>query len=106
MSKEPLYPHIPKSKQRYIPTTQEILHPPNFLEPGAAARLLQKLYQNYDVEIVDHGPHHKLVKIIKGGRVYAATYAEPFPTRESAIRDYLNKPKDFLPYNETTGRYL
>ncbi len=48
---------------------------------------------------------HKLVRIYKNGRCYAATYAEPFPTKESALADYKSNPKSFEPYNETTGEY-
>jgi len=59
-----------------------------------------------EIEIIDHGAHHKLVKVIRNGRVYAATYAEPFPTKESARADYLSNPKGFLPYDESTGTYL
>lgn len=44
-------------------------------------------------------------KCIKGGRVYAATYAEPFPTKETALADYKSDPKAFEPYNETAGEY-
>jgi uncharacterized membrane protein (UPF0127 family) len=59
-----------------------------------------------EVEIVDRGPRHKLVKIYRNGRVYAATYAEPFPTQESARADYLADPRSFLPFDESTGKYL
>jgi uncharacterized membrane protein (UPF0127 family) len=59
-----------------------------------------------EVEIVDWGPRHKLVKIYRNGRVYAATYAEPFPTKESAKADYLADPRSFLPFDESTGKYL
>jgi uncharacterized membrane protein (UPF0127 family) len=59
-----------------------------------------------EVEIVDWGPRHKLVKIYRNGRVYAATYADPFPTRESAKADYLDDPRSFLPFDESTGKYL
>ena len=56
--------------------------------------------------IVERGPQHKLVKIYKKGRVYAATYAEPFPTRESALADYLNNPRKFQPFDESSMTYL
>jgi len=59
-----------------------------------------------EVVIVDRGPHHKLVKIYKKGRVYAATYAEPFPTKESALADYLRDPRKFEPFDESTMSYL
>lgn len=48
---------------------------------------------------------HKLVRIYQNGRCYAATYAEPFPTKESALADFKANPKSFEPYNETTGEY-
>ncbi len=59
-----------------------------------------------EVVIVDRRPHHKLVKIYKKGRVYAATYAEPFPTRESALEDYRRNPKKFQPFDESSMTYL
>lgn len=59
-----------------------------------------------EVVIVDRGPRHKLVKIYKRGRVYAATYAEPFPTKESALADYLRNPRKFQPFDESSMTYL
>lgn len=59
-----------------------------------------------EVVIVDRGPRHKLVKIYKRGRVYAATYAEPFPTKESALADYLRNPRNFKPFDESSMTYL
>ena len=62
-------------------------------------------YRKIDLQGREVLSQHKLVKIIKGGRVYAATYAEPFPTKETALADYKSNPKAFEPYNETTGEY-
>ena len=59
-----------------------------------------------EVRIEDRGPRHKLVKIYLNGRVYAATYAEPFPTVESARKDYSADSKSFRPYDESSGTYL
>ncbi len=59
-----------------------------------------------EVVIVDREPQHKLVKIYKRGRVYAATYAEPFPTKESALADYLRNPRNFKPFDESSMTYL
>lgn len=59
----------------------------------------------YEVVITDRGDNHKLVRIYRSGRCYAATYAEPFPTKESALADYKANPKSFEPYNEATGAY-
>jgi hypothetical protein len=60
------------------------------------------------ITIVDHptSPAHKLVKAIARGRVYAVTFAEPFPTLEEARQLWREDRKAFLPYDETTGRYL
>jgi len=66
----------------------------------------RKKAEDIEVEIVDWGPRHKLVKIYRNGRVYAATYAEPFSSKESAKADYLADPRSFLPFDESTGRYL
>jgi len=62
-------------------------------------------YKKIDLQGREVISQHKLVKIIKNGRVYAATYAEPFPTKESALADYKRNPKSFEPYNEATGEY-
>jgi len=40
------------------------------------------------------------------GRVYAVTYAEPFPTVEDARELWRTERRAFRPYDETTGRYL
>ena len=62
---------------------------------------------SYDnIVIQDAGLNHKLVKIYKNGRVFAAHYAEPWPTKRSAMADYKANPKSFEPYDESTGRYL
>jgi len=42
----------------------------------------RKKTPDLEVEILEWGSRHKLVKIYRNGRVYAATYAEPFPTME------------------------
>jgi hypothetical protein len=58
--------------------------------------------------IIDHptSANHKLVKAISRGRVYAVTFAEPFPTIEEARQLWREDRKAFQPYDETTGRYL
>ena len=66
----------------------------------------RKKAPDVEVEIVDWGANHKLVKIYRHGRVYAATYAEPWPTLESARADYLADPRSFLPFDESIGKYL
>jgi hypothetical protein len=60
------------------------------------------------IEIIDHptSAAHKIVKAVSRGRVYAVTYAEPFPTEEEARQLWTTDRKAFLPYDETTGRYL
>ena len=61
------------------------------------------------IDIVDHptSPAHKLVKAITSqGRVCAVTSAELFPTIAEARQLWQEKRKLFLPYDETTGRYL
>ncbi len=61
------------------------------------------------VEIIPdpfHPQTHRLVKINRGGRIVAATYAEPFPTPMEALRDFRQTPRDFRPYSETTGTYV
>jgi len=60
------------------------------------------------IDIRNHptSPAHKIVKAIVRGRVYAVTSAEPFPTVEEAQQLWRERRKLFLPYDETTGRYL
>jgi hypothetical protein len=60
------------------------------------------------IEIITHptSPAHKIVKAISRGRVYAVTFAEPFPTIEEARQLWREERKAFQPYDETTGRYL
>jgi hypothetical protein len=60
------------------------------------------------ITIVAHptSPAYKLVKVESRGRVYAVTFAEPFPTLEEARQLWRDDRKAFLPYDETTGRYL
>ncbi len=74
-------------------------------EPQLLASNRKKL-PDIELEILDWGPRHKLVKIYRNGRVYAATYAEPFPSKESAKADYLADPRSFVPFDESTGKYL
>ena len=60
------------------------------------------------IEILNHptSPAHKIVKAISRGRVYAVTFAEPFPTVEDARELWRTERRAFRPYDETTGRYL
>jgi hypothetical protein len=60
------------------------------------------------IEIRNHptSAAHKIVKAISRGRVYAATFAEPFPTVEEAQQLWREERRAFRPYDETTGRYL
>lgn len=62
-------------------------------------------YRKIDLQGHEAISQHKLVRIYRNGRCYAATYAEPFPTKESALADYKRNPKSFEPYNESTGAY-
>ena len=59
------------------------------------------------IEIVNHptSPAYKVVKVVSRGRVYAVTYAEPFPTEAEARQLWREERKAFRPYDETTGRY-
>jgi len=49
---------------------------------------------------------HKIVKAISRGRVYAVTFAEPFPTVEEAQQLWRAERRAFRPYDESTGRYV
>lgn len=49
---------------------------------------------------------HKLVMIVHKGRVYASAWAEPFPTKSDAIKAWKDDRKAFLPFDESTGKYL
>jgi hypothetical protein len=63
------------------------------------------IYRKIDLQGREAISQHKLVKIYRNGRCYADTYAEPFPTKESALADYKANPWSFQPYNEATGEY-
>jgi hypothetical protein len=58
------------------------------------------------VVITAHGSSHKLVRVYRDGRVFAAVYAEPFPSPQSAWSDYLADPAPFRPYDVSVGRFL
>ena len=60
------------------------------------------------IEIRNHptSSAHKVVKAIMRGRVYAVTFAEPFPTIEEAQQLWREERRAFRPYDETTGCYL
>jgi hypothetical protein len=60
------------------------------------------------IEIKNHptSSAHKLVKVVSRGRVYAVTFAEPFPMVEEARELWRTDRHAFRPYDETTGRYL
>ena len=60
------------------------------------------------ITIMNHptSPAHKIVKAVSRGRVYAVTFAEPFPTDEEAQQLWRDERRAFRPYDEMTGRYL
>jgi hypothetical protein len=61
------------------------------------------------IEIINHptSPAHKIVKAITArGRVYAVTFAEPFPTEAEARQLWREERRAFRPFDESTGRYL
>jgi hypothetical protein len=49
---------------------------------------------------------HKIVKVVSRGRVYAVTFAEPFPTEAEARQLWREERRAFRPFDESTGRYL
>jgi hypothetical protein len=53
-----------------------------------------------------HSPAHKLVKASTATRVYAVTFAEPFPSQAEAEALWRDDRRAFRPYNESTGRYI
>jgi hypothetical protein len=60
------------------------------------------------IEISNHptSPAHTIVKAISRGRVYAVTFAEPFPTEAEARQLWREERRAFRPFDESTGRYL
>ncbi len=60
------------------------------------------------ITIIDHptSAAHKIAKVESRGRIYAVTYAEPWPTDDEVRQLWLEERKAFRPYDETTGRYL
>jgi hypothetical protein len=59
------------------------------------------------IELMEHpsSKEHIIAKIIKNGRVYAATYAGKVDTDKVKV-DYIFNPHKFLPFNETNNEYL
>lgn len=49
---------------------------------------------------------HRVAKIEKDGYIFAARYAEPFPTRADALRDFRQNPRSFQPYDESTNTFI
>ncbi len=60
------------------------------------------------VTILQHptSPNHRIAKVQSRGRIYAVTYAEPFPTEEDVRALWRPERTAFRPYDESTGRYL
>jgi len=53
-----------------------------------------------------HSPTHQLAKVIVRGRVYAVTFAEPFPTAADVRQLWRTDRRAFRPYDESSGHYL
>ena len=53
-----------------------------------------------------HSPVHKIVKAATATRVYAVTFAKPFPSQAEAEALWRDDKRTFRPYNESTSRYL
>lgn len=49
---------------------------------------------------------HKLATVRTRTRVYAVTYAEPYPTEAEIQQLWAEDRKAFRPYDETCGRYV
>ncbi len=49
---------------------------------------------------------HRIATVQSRGRLYAVTYAEPFPTEEDVREVWRTARRAFRPYDETTGRYV
>jgi len=61
------------------------------------------------VEVIPDPAHHtthRVAKIEKDGYIFAARYAEPFPTRADALRDFRQNPRSFQPYDESTNTFV
>jgi hypothetical protein len=64
--------------------------------------------QTLRVEIIDHptSTAHCIAKVVVGDRVYAVTYAEPFPSVDEVRELWRTEQGVFRPYDESTGLYL
>jgi hypothetical protein len=49
---------------------------------------------------------HRIAKVQSRGRIYAMTYAEPFPTEDDVRHAWKDDRKAFRPYDESAGRYV
>jgi hypothetical protein len=60
------------------------------------------------IELRPHptSPCHQIATVEYDGRLYALTYAEPFPTEAEIVQLWWDERRAFRPYDETTGRYL
>ncbi len=58
-----------------------------------------------EIRIVPLPSTHSIVKIYKGGRVFACTYAG-HPDESKVMMDYYTSPEDFKPFNESTNEYI
>ena len=60
------------------------------------------------ITIIDHptSAAHRIAQAQSRGRIYAVTYAEPFPTEDEVREVGKTERKAFQPFDETTGRYL
>jgi hypothetical protein len=50
---------------------------------------------------------HKLGVVEVNGRLFASSYAEPFPSSNvDVLKDYVKHKHDFHPFDESTGNFV
>lgn len=49
---------------------------------------------------------HVIASVGSRGRIYAVTYAEPFPSEAEVRKLWVEERTAFYPYDESAGRYL
>ncbi len=60
------------------------------------------------IEVINHptSQQHKIYKVCSKGRVYAVTFAQPFPIKEDILKYFKNDRRNFHPFDESTNTYL
>jgi len=64
--------------------------------------------EHVSIRTAPFAPHsHKLGVVEVGGRLFATSYAEPFPQSDiDVLKAYVEDKTDFHPFDESTGNFV